>query len=163
MLKKICFIFIIFNLYLYSNSEPVVEKSQLYMRGGVFKIKGTKTPFTGMVTDEKDREFYKDGKPHGKWLTFYENGNLKSIENWKNGILNGKHILYDHEETKLSETYYEQGDEDGKYILFHDNGKPYIVGEFKKGAASGVWNYYNEDGKLTGQNDFRKKAKKRQN
>ncbi|MGL5542936.1 MAG: hypothetical protein ACRDB2_06355, partial [Fusobacteriaceae bacterium] len=54
---------------------------------------------------------------------------------------------------------YRDGTEDGKYILFHDNGIPYIVGEFLDGEASGIWYYYNESGKLTGSNDFRKKIR----
>ncbi|MGL4253899.1 MAG: toxin-antitoxin system YwqK family antitoxin [Fusobacteriaceae bacterium] len=159
MVKKICFIFIVFNTCIFSNSQPIIEKSLLHIKNGIFIPKGGKTPFTGMATNERDREFYRDGKPHGKWLNFYENGNLKSIESWKDGILNGKHILYNQDEIKLSEIYYRDGNEDGKYILFHDNGIPYIVGEFIDGEASGIWYYYNESGKLTGSNDFRKKIR----
>ncbi|MGL5965174.1 MAG: toxin-antitoxin system YwqK family antitoxin [Fusobacteriaceae bacterium] len=160
MLRKIYFLFIIFNFSIFSISKQITEKSKLHMKNGVFIQEGSKTPFTGMVINESDREFYKNGKPHGRWISFYENGNLKSIENWKSGILNGKHILYNHEERKLSEIYYKDGNEDGKYILYHDNGKPYIVGEFIKSKPSGKWYYYYEDGKIKGQNDFRKKIKK---
>lgn len=160
MVKKICFIFIVLNLWSFSKSQNSVNKSTLYVTNGVFMIKDSKIPFTGMAIKGRDREFYRDGKPHGKWISFYENGNFKTIESWENGILNGKHILYNHEEVKLSEAYYQNGNENGKYLLFHDNGTLYIEGEFTMGEPSGIWYYYNESGKLTGSNDFRKKPKK---
>lgn len=145
----------------FSNSQTTVEKSQLQLTNGLFMIKGNKTPFTGIASNGKDREFYKNGKPDGKWLTFYKDGSLKSIENWKNGLLNGKHIIYANGEVKIVEYRYENGHENGLYILNHGNGKPYIVGEFSKGAPSGVWKYYDKNGNLTGQNDFSKKKKKK--
>lgn len=155
MLKKICFIFVIFSLWTFSNSQPTIEKSSLQTRSGLFMPKGSNIPFTGMAVNGRDREFYKDGKPTGKWVSFYGNGNLKTIESWENGILNGKHILYNSGETKLSESFYENGNEEGRYLLFHDNGAPYIIGEFTKGEPSGIWYYYNDSGQLTGTNDFR--------
>lgn len=155
MFKKICIISILLSQIVFSNSQPTIEKNSLYIRDGIFMPKGSNFPFTGMAMNGRDREFYKDGKPDGKWLSFYEDGTLKTIENWEGGILNGKHILYSNEEIKLSESFYQNGEESGKYLLFHDNGAPYIIGEFTDGEATGIWYYYNDAGKLTGTNDFR--------
>lgn len=158
---KIAFFLVFFNfsIHLFSNSQ-LINKSQLQINKGVFMLKGSKTPFTGMVINGKDREFYKNGKPDGKWLNFYENGKLKSIENWKNGVLNGKHIIYSNDEVKIVEYNYTNGEESGPYLLNHDNGKPYIIGEFHNSSPSGIWKYYDRDGKLTGENDFSKRKKK---
>lgn len=115
--------------------------------------------FTGMVSFDRDRSFYKDGKATGKWISFYENGDLKSIENWENGLLNGKYILYKKNRIKIIEQYYLNGKDHGKYIIYHDNQKPYIVGEFNNGKPSGKWKFYNENGTLYGTNDFTKNTK----
>ena len=44
----------------------VVEKK------GVLYLKKDNSPFTGKVILKKDRNFYVNGKPQGKWLTFYK-------------------------------------------------------------------------------------------
>ena len=107
-------------------------------------------PFTGMVADGKDREYYVKGKPDGKWVAFYDNGKMKSIENWKNGMLNGKYILYNEKGKKVLETYYKNGIDNGKYAIYHANGKPRILGQIKNGIPVGKWKRYSMDGKLAG-------------
>lgn len=107
-------------------------------------------PFTGMVADGKDREYYVKGKPDGKWVAFYDNGKMKSIENWKNGMLNGKYILYNEKGKKVLETYYKNGIDNGKYAIYYANGKPRILGQIKNGIPVGKWKRYSMDGKLAG-------------
>ena len=118
----------------------------------IYKIDGV--PYTGMVSEARDRSFYENGVATGKWLTFYQDGNIKSIENWKAGKLNGKYILYGKNRKKTIEEYYTDGIDNGIYLIFHDNGVPYIVGSFKNGKPSGKWLYYDSHGKLYGNNDF---------
>lgn len=107
-------------------------------------------PFTGKVKDEKDRTYYKDGKPNGKWITFFPNGNIKSIENWKNGKLNGKYVIYQENGKKVMETNYLDGRDNGSYFLYHENGVLQVEGYFKMGVPIGTWKYYNSKGKLKG-------------
>lgn len=71
-----------------------VSKYQVKDVGGVTISLTENKPFTGMVTDGKDREFYIKGKPDGKWISFHSNGKIKTIENWKEGMLDGKFIIY---------------------------------------------------------------------
>ncbi len=38
--------------------------------------------------------------------SFYKNGNIKSIVNWKMGKLNGKYVIYESNGRKSTETIY---------------------------------------------------------
>lgn len=121
---------------------------------GIMYYKSDLTPFTGRLKFHKDRSYYKNGKPHGKWLTFYPNGNLKSIENWKEGELVGKFVLYQNDGSKIFETIYLNGKDNGDYYLYHNNGKVQVQGRFLNGVPKGTWKYYNDKGKLTGKAQY---------
>lgn len=138
MKKIIVFMFIV-SVFSYSS---VLNYNQVKDVNGITISKKTKSPFTGMVKKQKDREFYKNGKPNGKWLYFYINGNLKSIENWKDGKLHGKYILYSSNGEKYLETNYKKGIDNGKYKIFYFDGKLRIAGKLKKGKPIGSWRNY---------------------
>jgi antitoxin component YwqK of YwqJK toxin-antitoxin module len=71
-----------------------------------------------------DETNYKNGKKEGESKTFYlPKKNIRSIEFYKQGVLNGK-----------SETYYE-------------NGKIKAKGNYKEGNRVGNWYFYDENGK----------------
>ena len=88
---------------------------------------------------------------NGRKLHFYKNGNLKSIENWKNGRLSGKFTIYLEDGTKIIENNYLDGKDHGTYLIFHENGNPYIKGYFSYGTPKKVWSYYDKTGKLKSQ------------
>jgi len=115
---------------------------------GVMYVKGEAAPFTGTIKDVKDRNYYLEGKPHGKWVTFHPSGAMKSIENWKNGRLNGKFVLYREDGSKVMETTYTNGEDNGRYLLYHPNGRIQIRGQLKMGKAYGVWEYFDKDGNI---------------
>ena len=142
-------IFFIINSISFSVSKSAYDY-EIIEKKGIIYLKNETSPFTGKVITKKDRNYYLNGKPHGKWLTFYPNGNLKSIEGWRDGKLFGKYILYQEDGTKIFETTYLNGKDNGDYFLFHENGQIQVQGKFKNGIPKGVWKYYNSRGKLTG-------------
>lgn len=142
-------IFFVVSSALFSASKGVYDNEVIDKKGIVY-LKSTLSPFTGKVMTKKDRSYYLNGRPHGKWLTFYKNGNLKSIESWKNGKLFGKYILYQENGIKIFETTYLNGKDNGVYLLFHTNGQVQVQGRFKNGIPKGTWKYYNDKGKLVG-------------
>ncbi|MGL5350790.1 MAG: toxin-antitoxin system YwqK family antitoxin [Cetobacterium sp.] len=153
MMKKISIAFILLVQITFARYSQV-EYSKILNKNGKIFVKNNRTPFTGMVTFQNDREFYKNGVPEGKWLSFYTNGKIKSIENWRNGELNGKYVLYSQDGHKTFQTYYLKGKDHGLFRLYHENGKPHIVGNFNNGQAIGIWNYYNQNGKLIGKREY---------
>ena len=67
---------------------------------------------------------YKDGKKNGTLKEYFENGNLKTVQQFKDGV-NVDSALY-----------------------YHMNGKLAVVQMHKNGEKTGCWRKYNEAGKL---------------
>ena len=55
-------------------------------RDGLYYEKFTEKPFTGKVTGIKQGKIQK-GKIEGKWIEYYNNGQLKEKRNYKDGKL----------------------------------------------------------------------------
>lgn len=146
-MKKIIFLICILSKIMYAFIITATDKDIVEKNGKVY-LKSDLTLYSGMVIDDRDRYFYTEGIPNGKWLTFYKNGNLKSIENWKDGKLNGKYIIYLKDGTKSLETFFTDGKDDGNYYLFNENGTPKVEGRFIKGKPAGHWKYFDRNGKL---------------
>ena len=128
---------LLFSVSAISNSQEI-RKKDLRIVEKLYYLKDSDVPFTGKVSEGKDRLYYLNGKQDGKWISFYKNGNIKSIINWKDGKLNGKSIEYykngnlmgfsDAEGLKM---YYDDGQllmsstySTGETILYHENGNP---------------------------------------
>jgi antitoxin component YwqK of YwqJK toxin-antitoxin module len=73
---------------------------------------------------ERMKGIIKNGKREGLWQAWYENGNLWSEAEYRNGINHGKTITY------------------------FENGKIRYEGKFEEGNKIGVWKYYDDSGNL---------------
>ena len=80
---------------------------------------------------------YKENKRDGKWIYYYENGNV-----W-------------------SEGFFKEGKSDGKRTLYHENGKLYIEGHYKNDRQVGIWKYYDDKGNLIRADDLDKGPKRK--
>ena len=56
----------------------------LVERDGLYYKKFTDVPFTGKITG-KEQGSYKNGKRHGDWVTYWDNGRLRRKGKYKNG------------------------------------------------------------------------------
>ena len=70
------------------------------------------------------RGFFRFGKKHGKWASFYPSGQLQSETEFDNGIRKGKSVVW------------------------YENGKVMYEGEYKKDNRFGVWKTYDSSGTL---------------
>ena len=138
---------LLFSVSAISNSQEI-RKKDLKIVEKVYYLKDSDTPFTGKVSEGKDRLYYLNGKQDGKWISFYKNGNIKSIINWKDGKLNGKYIIYENNGMKSTETVYKDGKENGYYYLYNTNGTYRTKGAYVMGKPVGEWEYYDKNGKL---------------
>ena len=62
--------------------DDLVKRNDLYYK------KFTDVPFTGKVTGQWDGQI-KNGKRKGSWIKYYENGQLRVKENYKDGNPDG--------------------------------------------------------------------------
>jgi len=80
---------------------------------------------------------FKANKRDGKWVYYYENGNI-----W-------------------SEGFFKNGKSDGKRITHYENGKIFYEGYYKEDQRVGTWKFYDEKGKLLKTVDYSKEAEKK--
>lgn len=71
-----------------------------------------------------------DGKRHGTWESFFENG------------------------VKNSVTYYVNGVRQGHSVVYYQNGQVFYIGEYTDDEKSGLWKTYNEKGELVSEDEF---------
>ena len=128
--------------------EGVEETKTIYFRNGSIK----------------EKWLYDKGKPIG-CKTYFENGNVKSIKNYKEGYnRDGEYFEYfengnpkiigNHKVFYQAEGYFKSYHM-GFWKFFYKNGKIKEQGNYVKnsnnsleGLKDGAWKYYNEEGKL---------------
>jgi antitoxin component YwqK of YwqJK toxin-antitoxin module len=91
----------------------------LVEREGLFYKKFTDVPFTGKTKGLEQYAFLR-GKEHGPSVWYYENGQLSSKGNYKDGKREGPWVFYNDDGTK---------DADGKCCDWHEGTGTYRNGK----------------------------------
>ena len=108
--------------------------------------------FTGQVIKKyKDGqvesiENFKNGKLNGEFKEFFENGSLFQVGTFKNGEMKNIRVFYENGNLKFEQNL---KDRKGRYKGYYPNGQLEEEGEVFQGEKIGVWRYYNEEGKLS--------------
>jgi len=79
---------IILTLLIFPISSWAVTLDELVTRDGIHFKKFSDLPYTGEVTGTYQGQFL-DGKRHGKWLIYYESGQLVFEINYDRGTRDG--------------------------------------------------------------------------
>ena len=98
----------------------------LVQRNDLYYKKFTNVPFTGEISGIQSGNL-KNGKMDGEWSKYFDNGQLLSVRNYKDGKLHG-----------LSEDYRRYGE--GVQLS--------ETGNYKNGKKEGLWEFFNKDGSL---------------
>ena len=107
--------------------------------------------FTGQVIKKykngqvKSIENFKNGKLNGEFKEFFENGSLFQIGTFKNGDMKNIKVFYENGNLKFEQKL---KDRKGKYRGYYPNGILEVEGEVFQGDEIGLWKYYNEEGNL---------------
>ena len=128
------------------------------------------------------RSNFKNGAKDGQEFEYYDNGSVKYIRNYKNGLLDGKFKLMDEFANSVSEGNYKKGKkvdtwleadpprriavyqnyQNGKMVgytwtSYYKNGKLFITGSYdKKDRKEGVFEIYDQQGELMSTENYRK-------
>ena len=95
-----------------------------------------KTLFTGKARRENQEE-WRGGVRVGKWVHYFENGQLRYKGSYKNGK------------------------RESEWTFYHDNGQLYGKGSYKNGKKEGEWVDYRKDGTVnSGRSGIFKNGKK---
>ena len=105
----------------------LIDKDRLHKKNGVYYKKNEETPYTG------------------KAIGCYKNGEIKSKENYRDGIRDGKIISYYENEKNKNRGKYKDGEKTGEWINYYRNGKIKYKENFKDGKKTGEWISYYEN------------------
>ena len=117
----------------------------LVKRDGLYYKKYTDVPFTGKVTG-KTPESFKNGKRHGPWVSYYDNGQLWSKGTFKDGKKNGHWVHYHDNGQLMEQGIFSDDKTQGPWVQYHKNGQLHAKGTFKDGKLDGPWVWYLGDG-----------------
>ena len=93
----------------------------------------------------KSIENFKNGKLNGEFKEFFENGSLFQVGTFKNGDMKNIKVFYENGNLKFEQNL---KDRKGKYRGYYPNGMLEVEGEVFQGDEIGLWKYYNEEGNL---------------
>ena len=118
--------------------------------------------FTGQIVKKYENgqvqsiENFKNGKLDGEFKEFYKDGTLAQIGTFKNGDLESIKAFYENGNLKFEENL---KDRKGKYRGYYPNGMLEVEGEVFQGDEIGLWKYYNEEGKLLSEGRYKEGKK----
>lgn len=107
--------------------------------------------FTGQIIKKykngqvKSIENFKNGKLNGEFKEFFENGSLSQITIFKNGDMKNIKAFYENGILKFEQNL---KDRKGRYKGYYPNGQLEAEGEVFQGDEIGLWKYYDEEGNL---------------
>lgn len=99
---------------------------------------------------------YLGKKKDGEWKYFSDkDGSLILAEDYQNGVLNGKTVVYI-PETKIvsEETNYVDGMKQGQYLKYYDNGALMVKANYKNDKLDGDYVYYYSNGIVKEEGSF---------
>ena len=120
---------------LQTSVRETVKWDDLVVREGLYYKKFTAVPFTGK-TAGRVQGTLRNGKRHGPWVRYYDNGQLYYKGTYKNGKWDGPYVRYYENGQFWTEGTLKVGEEDGPWVYYLPNGTVYgkRTGTFKNGV-----------------------------
>lgn len=110
-----------------------------------------------LISREIINRMNSSGNKHGIWMYFYDNGNIKRSEEWRNGVLNGFVKEFDLSGNLATISKYVNGEimvdaeEIKNYDLrydYYEDGKIKIMGSYRYDKPDGIRREYDQAGKI---------------
>ena len=97
----------------------------------------------------KNSMSFKNGSPFsGTCINHHTNGEIRSIQNYKNGYDHGNwEFFYRNKKIKVKGKF-NMGEKDGKWTYFHENGILHKEHFYENGKKTGVWKTFDETGDM---------------
>lgn len=108
-----------------------VGRAEYYYPDGKIKSKG--------LYDERSEST-------GKWLFYFDNGNLSEVRHYVAGVLHGQCVNYFRNGNLLDSSNYSRGKIDGIKYLYHPSGKPLGEEYYSNGNFISLGTFYDESG-----------------
>ena len=129
------------------------EMNMIFKSGGIWYLKGSKKPFTGIgyilsdTSGEKIVESkYLNGQLHGLHSEWWYNGKKKTLGRYKKGKRHGRWVEYHNNGNIFTENSFKNGIYDGSSSEWHENGTLHCKGKYNEGEKLGSWEYWDDKG-----------------
>jgi antitoxin component YwqK of YwqJK toxin-antitoxin module len=114
-----------------TTDKPYGEWTYFYQKSGLLYGKGS---------------YNATGKMDGEWTYYHENGKVKEISHFVNGLKDGKSDFWWSNGEKRSSYNYKADKLDGEFVKFKYSGAKDIAGSFKNGMLTGTYTmFYSND------------------
>ncbi|WP_186767627.1 toxin-antitoxin system YwqK family antitoxin [Blastopirellula retiformator] len=106
--------------------------------------------------DAKLAEYAPQGEDerHGKWITYYPNGQIQVEGEYEFDVPVGKFIWWYSNGQKAIQGSYVAGKEDGRWLWWHENGLKKTDGRYKNGVQVGHWMSWMPNGRVASSQDY---------
>ncbi|MGI6718379.1 MAG: toxin-antitoxin system YwqK family antitoxin [Bacteroidales bacterium] len=98
---------------------------------------------------------YKNDKKNGLEYTFYPNGEVAEIKEWKDDVQHGVWKQYFMGGVLKTDATYFNGSLEGKITYYHHNSKPLLGGVYQNGLREGKWIYFDEEGNIVKEENYK--------
>ena len=88
------------------------------------------------------------GQENGEWTQWHENGNIKSVGYYTNGLQDSLWQWYDESGVQTCSGTFLLGKENGNWMHYFPNGLVSDFGAYRNGTMEGLWKYFYEIGSL---------------
>ena len=149
-MKKLSVLLCIFLLSACAPSE--VPSDKLLERNGIKYEINSQIPFSGVSTDYyengqlRGKETYKDGVKNGLSEEYYEDGQLAAFLGYKDGERNGPTENYYETGQLMHKSYYKDGKDYGLMVSYFQNGQLMHKRAYKDGVKNGISEEYDYHG-----------------
>jgi antitoxin component YwqK of YwqJK toxin-antitoxin module len=89
-----------------------------------------------------------NGKNHGKYTSYYKNGQIRVDIAYQNGKRHGKYIEYYENGQLCINTTYQNDQMHGKYIKYYESGKIQINTTYQNGKRHGKYTSHYKNGQI---------------
>lgn len=94
------------SIMFYVEGEEHPSSQKVYYSDGKLKIEGT----------------FKNGLRDGKWTSYYDNGNIWTVNNYLEDANHGEYFMYNQDGSLKLQGFYEHGEETGVWIINDESG-----------------------------------------
>ncbi len=105
-------------------------------------------------------ENYKNGLLDGEYKVFYKSGQLTELSHYKNGKKDGISLRYSDEGVLTENITYKDGIANGYAIIYDEHGDVFARGNYVNGIKKGIWEF-NMDGEMVKFDPSKKTPKNR--
>jgi antitoxin component YwqK of YwqJK toxin-antitoxin module len=136
-----------------SQQEVIISESELpgyvfYLPGKITPYTGKCIMYFYGTTVVKEEMNFKKGILDGPYTSYYADGSVKRKGGYRNGKFHGSWEYWSNEGNKSYEVFFINDSLQGQYITYFPSGKLHEQGAYKKNYPYGTWSVYDESGKL---------------